>query len=1419
MNSDERSFAPPAAYGCSTAGNPLRALLRGAALLVLLCTTQLRAEFLRLDWTDNSIDELGFRIERAEGNGAFVLIHTTLPDVTTYQDDITPGVAYRYHVYAYNLVGDSAPTNVVTNAVTIATQPVATQTITAFTTATFTVVASGIPAPTYQWRKGTTSLTNGGNISGATSATLTLTNVRVADAGTYSVVVSNPIPSSVTSAPAELIVNKANQTIDFATLNAKTFGDASFPVTATATSGLPVTLSVISGSAAFPTNPALSGSNLTVTSATPSSVTIRASQDGNADYNAATSVDRSFSVAKASQTVSVAINPAGPKTFRVDPPFTVSTTATSGLTPALGMSGPATLAGNTVTLTGAGTVTFTASLAESANYLAASSAPLIIGVDRSPQTITFAALAPKAIGAQPFALTASSDSGLAITYTSSDLNVATVSGDTVTIIGTGTTTITASQPGNQNFRPATSVSRDLLVGGTAPTFTAQPSSKTIAPTGSTSFTVAASGNPTPTIQWERSTDGGGTWIPLANDSVYSGVTTATLGLTNVPLGFNGYRYRAVASNGVIPNATSSVAILTMDANAPLFTTQPANVAVNLGTSATFTVAASGTPAPAYQWQLSTDGGTTFNDVPAAAPYTGVTSATLTIAAAPIGLSNNRYRAIATNTLGSATSSAAVLTVNGVAPSFTTHPASQTLAAGATATFTVVVTGTPTPTIQWRKNGVNIAGATAPTLTVSNISSADTGTYTVLASNGVNPDAVSNGAVLTLSAPPPPPPPPPPPTSFPPPPATSTVAPSFAVEPADQTANAGATVTFTALAGGSPAPTIQWRRNGVAISGATGSSLVLNNVSAADVAAYTATATNSAGTATSREATLQFNTPPVITSQPVSQTVRAGETAVFSVDATGVPAPSFQWRRDGASLGGATGSTLTLENVQTTQAGSYDVVVSNGSGTVTSNPAVLAVNLPSYAGTYFGDFAGGGSWALYVRADNTATYIANLPDRGTAIVLTLAVNADGTFSVTGTELAPPTTSSTLGTPPIAAAANTFVLSGSIRNGQVTGQLAGLDKTLSGSAIAPTGPAQAAAGFYTAAALGTTSATTYSIVGANGRAVAVTAGAGFADGAAGTVAANGELTTRTNSGAQLSLAIDPQARTIAVAYTSPGASAPVNFAGVPDTTAAVANLINLSVRSTAGADSDTLIVGFVVTGPTTKSLLVRGVGPTLRNFGLATALSDPILTLFAGSSAISSNDDWGSASNPAQIVSDSARVGAFPLAADSRDSVLLLAAESRLYSVHLTGKAGSGIGLIELYDAAAGGAARLANVSARTRVGTGDDALIVGFVVSGNVPRQLLIRGVGPGLAAFGVSDVLQDPELNLFRGSDALHRNDNWGGTATLAEASSQVGAFPLQSGSRDAILLVTLQPGAYSAVLSGVGNTTGVALVELYEVR
>ena len=140
------------------------------------------------------------------------------------------------------------------------------------------------------------------------------------------------------------------------------------------------------------------------------------------------------------------------------------------------------------------------------------------------------------------------------------------------------------------------------------------------------------------------------------------------------------------------------------------------------------------------------------------------------------------------------------------------------------------------------------------------------------------------------------------------------------------------------------------------------------------------------------------------------------------------------------------------------------------------------------------------------------------------------------------------------------------------------------------------------------------------------------------------------------------------------------------------------------------------------------------------------------------------------------------------------------------------------MLEVYAAGSAGTTQLSSLSTRAQVGTGDGKLIVGFVISGPVSKTVLVRAVGPTLAAYGVATPLADPQLEVYRDSTRIAGNDDWGkGSGVTAATFAAVSAFPLPAGSKDAALLLTLAPGLYTAQCSGVGNTTGIALVEVYD--
>lgn len=454
---------------------------------------------------------------------------------------------------------------------------------------------------------------------------------------------------------------------------------------------------------------------------------------------------------------------------------------------------------------------------------------------------------------------------------------------------------------------------------------------------------------------------------------------------------------------------------------------------------------------------------------------------------------------------------------------------------------------------------------------------------------------------------------------------------------------------------------------------------------------------------------ETNAAPTISTHPQSQTATVGGTATFVVQASGTPAPAYQWTRDGNNITGATTATLTLPNVQLSDAGAYRVVVSNAAGSITSNAATLTVNP-----------AGGGGGPVSITSHPVSQTVSN----GSTVV----------FSVT------------------AGGATSYQWR---RNGA---DLPGA--TTSMLVINSVTPAQA--GDYTVVA----------ISGAN------------------------------------RAASSPATLTV---------SASADFS----------RLINLSIFTAISNADPKFSLGTVIGGPGTrgtKALLVRAAGPSLAQLGVSGPMPDPKLDVFANGALARSNDNWGGG---AALGTAFIQVGAFAyVAQDSKDAAVFDASAAGAYAVEVSGVAGAtGPVIAEIYDASpstalAADMPRLINVSVLKQIATGT-TLSAGFVIGGGVTaRTVLIRAIGPtlGAAPFNLGGVMADPKLELYQAGTLVAVNDNWGGDAQLTAIGNSVGAFAVSNAaSRDAILLLTLAPGPYAAVVSGIG-AGGSALVEVYEV-
>ena len=316
--------------------------------------------------------------------------------------------------------------------------------------------------------------------------------------------------------------------------------------------------------------------------------------------------------------------------------------------------------------------------------------------------------------------------------------------------------------------------------------------------------------------------------------------------------------------------------------------------------------------------------------------------------------------------------------------------------------------------------------------------------------------------------------------------------------------------------------------------------------------------------------------------------------------------------------------------------------------------------------------------------------------------------------------------------------------------------------------------------------------------------------------------------TKNGAPISGATSPTYSVASASASDAGSygltiTSPAGVLGSPAMNVAVSapnpgRLVNLSARTQVGTGASILIAGFAISGTGTKSVLVRGIGPSLATFGVSNVLANPQLNVNDATHQILSNTTWGGG---AALTAAFAQVGAFSLQPNSADSAILAPFTPGTYTALVSGIGGTGVALAEIYDADTGTpSARLKNLSVRAPVGTGSGVLIAGFVISGNVPKTVLIRGIGPALTGFNVAGALQQPILGLYNSSGALIQTDYyWGGEPALASAMSAAGAFALNPGSNDTAMLATLPPGSYTAQVSGANSTTGVGLIEVYEIQ
>lgn len=536
----------------------------------------------------------------------------------------------------------------------------------------------------------------------------------------------------------------------------------------------------------------------------------------------------------------------------------------------------------------------------------------------------------------------------------------------------------------------------------------------------------------------------------------------------------------------------------------------------------------------------------------------------------------------------------------------------------------------------------------------------------------------------------------------------------------------------------------------------------------------------------------------ITSQPADTVVVSNASATLQVVAVGSGAIAYQWYRGDR---GTTSVPITGANAATfvtpplTESTRYWVRVYTASSSFSSQTATVSV-LPlqrTYFGTLFGP-TGGTAFAAHLRSDQTLVLVADFPGvAGGIFVRRVAVGADRRFAI-----------DTPGAGPLIGEVSAEQVSGVTSAGYrfvATSEITGISTP-------------ALEGLYEGAVLGSANESFLVLAGSVGHACVISNQSGVTQGAILTLTGEGLATGQLRDGRAVSLALHADSLRFDGMI---GGSAVV---GLHEGLAADSRLVNLSVR--AGIhNSEVLIFGFSISGEGSKSLLLRAVGPTLGQFGVPDPLADPLLTLYrqaaAGAAVVTGNDNWNADSS-------SSVPGAFPLPAGSRDAALSVQLAAGGYTAHVaSADASGGTALIELYDGARIGSARLSNVSLRTELTTPNDFLITGFAIDGNAPKRVLVRAVGRELDAFGVPRAMMDPVMTIYRSngsaSDLVGSNDNWSSEqAEITAASANTGTFPLSATSQSAAKVAWLAPGAYTVVVQGRNGSTGAVLIELYEV-
>jgi hypothetical protein len=820
----------------------------------------------------------------------------------------------------------SAPYVLTVNSPAAITAQPTSQTVIVGKAATFTVTATGTAPLSYQWYQG------GAAISNATASSYTTPATTTIGSSVYTVIVTN-LAGTVTSATATLTVVTEVPTLSFAPIGAQIYGAAAFAVSATSASSGAVNYTVVSGPAT------IAGSTVTLTGA--GTVMLSASQVANGNYAAATTTT-SFTVAGEVPTLSFATIAA--KTYGA-PAFAVSaTSASSGVVTYTVVSGPATIAGSTVTLTGAGTVMLSANQAASGNYALAAATTSFTVATEVP-TLSFATIAAKTYGAPAFAVSATSASSGAVTYTVVS-GPATILADMVTLTGTGTVVLSASQVANGNYAAATTTT-SFTVATEVPTLSfatiaaetygnaAFAVSATSASSGAVSYSVVS--GPATIVGSIVTLTGAGTVVltasQVANSNFAAATTTTsftvatevpTLSFATIPTETYGtapftVSTTSMSSSAVTYTVASGPATIVGSTVTPtgagtvvLTASQAANVNYAAATATTsFTVAAE-VPTLSFATIAAKTYGAPAFAVSATSASRGAVSYSVangpaTIAGSTVTLTGAGTVVLAANQAATGNYAAATATT-----SFTVAPEVPTLSFATIPAETYGNAAFPVSATSASIGAVTYTVVSGPAIIVgSTVTLTGAGTVVLSASQAAN----GNYAAATTT------------TSF-------TVVPSVTITPITPAnsilAPGSQTLSATASNGA-----LTWTADGGTITAGG----VWTSPSAAGTYTIMATSVDEPSVSASTTVTISK---PVIIMQPVSENVCSGYSSSLTIGAN--YATSYQWTLNGSNVG--TESTIILPDATSANDGSYICTATSAAGSTASNAAVLNVLSPT-----------------------------------------------------------------------------------------------------------------------------------------------------------------------------------------------------------------------------------------------------------------------------------------------------------------------------------------------------------------------------------------------------------------------------------------------------------------------------------------